>query len=186
MGLSFNWQKILSFDSPWSWLAVSPECDIDDAVNGSHEQATAPVVIRIIRGKRCVTAKSLFQEWAAALQFPSYFGENWDAFEECLTDLDWLPAKAYLIIVTNVDRLLPEMEKEFQTLLEILEEVAGEWAKERTGEWARPTVSFRVIFHSEPSQYALVRARLGTRVCGQTVLSTEGTGNRESDNPVKP
>lgn len=28
----------------------------------------------------------------AAMQFPYYFGYNGNAFDECLTDLDWLPA----------------------------------------------------------------------------------------------
>lgn len=33
------------------------------------------------------------------LRFPDYFGWNWDALEECLQDLSWLPANAQIVIV---------------------------------------------------------------------------------------
>ena len=37
--------------------------------------------------------------FADKLQFPGYFGWNWDAFEECLNDLSWLPAGKGVAIV---------------------------------------------------------------------------------------
>ncbi|QIS02446.1 hypothetical protein F5X71_09020 [Nocardia brasiliensis] len=45
-----------------------------------------------VRGQRMRTTTELFAEFAAAFQFPWYFGQNWAAFDECMTDLDdWLP-----------------------------------------------------------------------------------------------
>ena len=34
---------------------------------------------------------------ASVLSFPDYFGNNWDAFEDCLTDMSWHEAKGFVI-----------------------------------------------------------------------------------------
>ena len=41
----------------------------------------------------------LFEIYSRGLRFPPYFGEKWDAFEECLGDLSWLkrPTKVYVL-----------------------------------------------------------------------------------------
>ncbi len=36
------------------------------------------------------TPEDVREELAEALQFPDYYGKNWDAFDECMCDLDWL------------------------------------------------------------------------------------------------
>jgi RNAse (barnase) inhibitor barstar len=38
---------------------------------------------------------------AQQLNFPDYFGGNWDAFEECVRDLCWLPAGP--VVLKHVD-----------------------------------------------------------------------------------
>jgi hypothetical protein len=49
-----------------------------------------------------VTGKKGFLKKAAgALGFPTYFGMNWDAFSDCLTDMEWKPATGYIILITN-------------------------------------------------------------------------------------
>jgi hypothetical protein len=57
----------------------------------------ASAVVRIPRGIR--SKQKLFSIFSTALRFPSYFGWNWDAFEECLTDLSWLRADQPVLII---------------------------------------------------------------------------------------
>jgi hypothetical protein len=72
----------------------------------AREQPTTAV--RRLRGTRCRTATGLFDELAAALQFPAYFGGNWNAVRDMLSDLRWVPADAYLLIVEDADELLAD------------------------------------------------------------------------------
>ena len=41
-------------------------------------------------GESVATRERLLAALARTLSFPSYFGGNWDALEECLRDLSWL------------------------------------------------------------------------------------------------
>jgi len=50
------------------------------------------------------TDKELFSVVAEAMKFPDYFGNNWDALDECLSDLDWLPVDGYLLILRDAGK----------------------------------------------------------------------------------
>jgi len=50
--------------------------------------------------------RDLFDELAAACQFPYYFGENWPAFAECLGDLDWMNSLRFVLIITEFEEVL--------------------------------------------------------------------------------
>jgi len=45
------------------------------------------------------TDDDLFNIVSLAMQFPEYFGYNWDALDECLGDMGWLPAEGYLLVL---------------------------------------------------------------------------------------
>ena len=96
--------------------------------------ASGPAGI-VVSGRACRTRRGLFTEWARALDFPAYFGHNWDAFADSLTDRAWPeladpgaePAELEPLVITveDAERLLAEEPPaRLATLLEILDDVA--------------------------------------------------------------
>jgi hypothetical protein len=57
----------------------------------------AALVVRVPAGVR--SKQKLLAILADKLHFPGYFGWNWDALEECLGDLSWLPQGQRVAIV---------------------------------------------------------------------------------------
>ena len=48
-----------------------------------------------------LTRMTFLSRIAEALEFPDWFGRNWDAFFDCLTDLSWLPAGGHVLVLLN-------------------------------------------------------------------------------------
>jgi RNAse (barnase) inhibitor barstar len=57
--------------------------------SSARKPTEVALVVRIPRGIR--SKEKLLAILADRLRFPRYFGYNWDALEECLRDLSWLP-----------------------------------------------------------------------------------------------
>lgn len=99
-------------------LAGSPR----DADNAAYALAGNGHLVRIVRGAKMPTVAAVYAEFAAALQFPYYFGENKDAFDECLRDWrDWLgDAPNLIVVVRDADLLLAGAPTELPWLLSAL------------------------------------------------------------------
>ena len=69
-----------------------------------HETQKGTFVVQV-RGKLCSTLEDFFREISAAMRFPYYFGWNWAAFDECMTDLEWLSVSGLLIVIDNFNFL---------------------------------------------------------------------------------
>jgi len=108
----------------------------------------ARLTVRKVRGRKMRTEPELFDEFAAAWQFPAYFGENWAALDDCLTDLAWLPPKAgYVLVVTEPLRVLERAADALPVLVRHLTSVCAAWsAPVALGEWwDRPAVAFQTV-----------------------------------------
>lgn len=154
-------------DTPWCYFVVSPLRSADAfARTLALEQPVTDqcVVARIIQGGHCHTPQTLFQEWSAALQFPYYFGHNWNAFDECLTDLEWLPGSCYVFIVTCIDSVLPDLDRDFTVFVQSLKWASQEWKIPNRYNTNWPAAPFTVVFHAEPGEAEAALTRL--RVAG--------------------
>lgn len=73
----------------------------------------------------------LLAELAGRLQFPAYFGWNWDALEECLCDLSWLGPVPQIVLL-HEDLPLISGSVDQQIYQELLAEVEAR-SRNRTG-----------------------------------------------------
>lgn len=81
---------------------------------------------------RSVQSKQRFLAAAGrAMDLPGWFGANWDAFEDCITDLDWEPGRAYVVLLENMQAFAERAPRDFRTALRILEDAAQFWNEKR-------------------------------------------------------
>ena len=72
---------------------------------------------------------------AGAFRFPEWFGGNWDALEDCLTDLEWDKARGYVVLFDHAEELAARAPHEFTTAVEIFESVAEYWDEQDKPFW---------------------------------------------------
>jgi hypothetical protein len=100
----------------------------DASRSGVFRASSAPPIEEATRGTGLdvVTidaGTSVFDAMAAALDFPDWFGVNWDALEDCLSDLSWRKAEGHVLIL----RSYPAGD-ELGVLTDVLRAAAQYWA----------------------------------------------------------
>ncbi len=83
-----------------------------------------------IRGKDIRDKDQFLRSCAETLQFPDYFGANWDALEDCLTDMSWNVSEGYVIVYDHFHFLAENSPGDFHTAVQIFRESARFWRKE--------------------------------------------------------
>ena len=110
---------------PYLHLMIATPGEAWDAAWSLQRTPNSRAIVRVLRGSKARTADRLFDEFAAALQFPHYFGENWNALDECLNDLEWLPGDSYTLFFTHSRHVLDEESPgQLSLLMQILEGAA--------------------------------------------------------------
>ena len=75
----------------------------------------------------CGDKTSFLERMAEALAFPAWFGQNWDAFFDCLADLGWRPARGYVLLLEHADTMRCDAPEALDTALAILGDAASAW-----------------------------------------------------------
>lgn len=101
----------------------------------------------VVPGHACADEAGLMRAFAQAMQFPDYFGGNWDALDECLTDLEWLPTRHIVVVLLGAGAVLADHPDAREVLVEILATTAEAWGE--AADEAFP-MSFHVVLQDGP------------------------------------
>lgn len=83
----------------------------------------------------CSDKQAALARIARALEFPDWFGGNWDALTDCLRDLSWRPAPGYVLVLDHTHEWKDADPVGFDVLLDIGNEVAADWAEHGVPFW---------------------------------------------------
>ena len=107
----------------------------DAAQSGVYRAAGAERVAQAVRGTKLSFARvslsnvsdkrALMRTLAAGLGFPEGFGENWDALEDCLSDLSWRAGAGHVLVFEGFEFLPRE---ELGLLIDVLIAAAEFWS----------------------------------------------------------
>lgn len=100
------------------------------ATEGANIRTTFPdAFIGEIDGKKSGSLKDFFAQSAEVLLFPEESGQNLDAFDEMLNDLDWIEESTVVIFIKNSAEWLSKEKNEEKvlTVIDILDATAEDW-----------------------------------------------------------
>lgn len=69
------------------------------------------------------------------LRLPDWYGANYDALSDCLSDLSWNTAPGYALLISGADELHAHDKPAFDTLNEVLAAVIENWQSEKVPFW---------------------------------------------------
>lgn len=110
----------------WSCVHFTKEGPSEEALIESG------IALVRIRGAAVRGRDDMMDALAIGFSFPAYFGRNWDAVDECLRDLSWLPAEGYVLLVSGADDLWRHKPRLAGGLLESWLLCAEDWARRGT------------------------------------------------------
>jgi len=84
-------------------------------------------LVSIIDGAVADSWEGFFTGIAHALEFPAHFGRNWDAVYDCLTDLSWLRADGFVLVLDDFDRLATNEPDQSHVALKVLHDACAFW-----------------------------------------------------------
>jgi len=149
--------ELRTVDVNRAFLGVDARGQIDQLVSAWADEG---LTVRVVRGEKMRSLQGVFDEFAAALQFPQYFGENREAFRECLGDLPNLQiGQGVVLVLLGPGVVLSDARPgDLKWLVDSLGTAATEWGSPiELGEWwDRGPVPFHVVLEVDALQAKLV------------------------------
>lgn len=84
----------------------------------------------------CTESSEVLARLAGQLHFPAWFGQNWDALADCLTDFSWREAVGYVLVMEQLGDFRAAGDDDFDTFIEILSDASASWGVMGIPFWA--------------------------------------------------
>ena len=99
----------------------------DPVRSGVYRVARGDAIDEVMRDAAHIDLKDgdALRAIAKALCFPDWFGGNWDALEDCLSDLSWRPGDGHVLIFRNWQALASD---DLGVLIDVLRSAAEFWS----------------------------------------------------------
>jgi RNAse (barnase) inhibitor barstar len=102
---------------------------IEKIIEGLSQQG---IQVFYLDGKEISSKETFLTKAAEVMKFPAYFGANWDAFDECITDLTWCPAEQYVLLYDRPDIFAQADPAQWEIAVDILGSAEEYWATTKT------------------------------------------------------
>jgi hypothetical protein len=131
-------------------------------LNGEGASAAVSALCRIrridlicISGERVRTKDRFLAVLAQALELPRWFGMNWDALADSLTDFPWQQDSTHVLLLSGFAAFARNAPLDLAAALAVLEDAAAFWAERN--------VRLLVLFESNSLPHSIRLAEVGLR-----------------------
>ncbi len=123
--MSSKIETLLAGDAPSGIYKLSSRASIESV---RHAAEKAGMHFAHVDGRAIDDKAGFITARGEALEFPGYSAKNWDAFEESLGDLSWLPANNGCVILFDKAGVFEAAQpKAFGTAFDILADASKAW-----------------------------------------------------------
>ncbi|MCX5236445.1 barstar family protein [Streptomyces prunicolor] len=144
------------------WVVIAPQDDplLARQLIALKEQGG---LVFHLSAEELATPKGVFAAFARTLEFPGYFGHNWDAMVDCLDDLhgSWHGGRGIAVVIGDADLLLDAGH--LRLFVSVLCQAAARAnsAVDADGEpWDRPAIALHFAFVSRTASTGDFASRL--------------------------
>jgi RNAse (barnase) inhibitor barstar len=130
--MTFNHFKALLCSVAQAGVYHQPHGGADDLLRAAEADGFAAFRIEL---SGIIDKDGLLAAIAKAMDFPDWFGHNWDALADCLTDLEWHAANGFVIVLEHCDGIHGHAEEDFVTLLQVFSHSAETWRQQDIPFW---------------------------------------------------
>ncbi|MEP7156477.1 MAG: barstar family protein [Betaproteobacteria bacterium] len=120
-------KNVLSSDAPRGVFWMKSHATVSELSRLSRVKGMA---FFHLEGEKIEKKEQFLNHAAIAMKFPSHFGNNWDAFYDCLTDMDWVEADGYVIYFDHTDGFATHHESQLETVIELFQDAVDFWKGE--------------------------------------------------------